>query len=117
MHDTEIILGLMLAVAALAWLANRLRVPYPILLTIGGLVISLIPRLPEVKSLQPNLVFVIFLPPLLYFAALNTSWRDFRANLRPIATLASGLVLFVMVVVAMAAHWLVGMNWATSFVL
>ena len=85
MHDTEIILGLMLAVAALAWLANRLRVPYPILLTIGGLVISLIPGLPVV-TLRPDHVFLLFLPPVLYYAGMNTSWRDFRANIRPIAT-------------------------------
>src|SRR5688572_18321310 len=116
MHETEIILGLLLAVAALAWLATRLRVPYPILLTVGGLAISFIPRLPTV-ALHPEHVFLLFLPPILYYAGTNTSWRDFRANIRPISMLAVGLVIFTTVAVAMAAHFLIGMSWATSFVL
>ena len=116
MHETEIILGLLLAVAALAWAANRLRVPYPILLVIGGLALSFIPHLPAV-TLRPDLVFVLFLPPILYYAGLHTGWRDFRANIRPIATLAIGLVIFTTLAVAVAAHYVVGMSWATSFVL
>jgi len=117
MHDPEVILGLLVAVASLAWVANRVRVPYPILLTIGGLVISLIPGLPQTIILRPDLVFLLFLPPLLYYAALRTSWRDFRANIRPIATLATGLVLFTILAVAGAAHWLMGMSWPAGFVL
>ena len=116
MKETEIILGLLLAVAALAWVANRLRVPYPILLVIGGLGLSFIPHLPAV-TLRPDLVFVLFLPPILYYAGLHTSWRDFRANIRPISLLAVGLVLFTTVAVAVAAHQIVGMSWATAFVL
>lgn len=116
MHDTEIIIGLLLVIAALVWLANRLRVPYPIFLTIGGLVISVIPGLPLVE-LRPDHVFLLFLPPLLYYAALSTSWRDFRANLRPITLLATGLVLFTTVLVAIAARWLAGMDWASALVL
>jgi CPA1 family monovalent cation:H+ antiporter len=115
-HEVEIILGLLLAVAAVAWVANRLRIPYPILLVIGGLGLSFVPRLPTV-ALRPDLVFVLFLPPILYYAGLHTSWRDFRANIRPISTLAVGLVLFTTVAVAIAAHYVVGMSWATSFVL
>ncbi len=116
MHEVEIILGLLLAVAALAWGANRLRVPYPIFLVVGGLALSFIPRLPIV-TLRPDLVFVLFLPPILYYAGLHTGWRDFRANIRPIATLAVGLVIFTTLAVALAAHYIVGMSWATSFVL
>ena len=89
----EVILGLLAAVAGLALLGRRLPVPLPILLVIGGLMLGLIPGLPRV-ALDPELVFVFFLPPLLYPAALFTSWRDFRANLRPILLLAVGLVFW-----------------------
>jgi CPA1 family monovalent cation:H+ antiporter len=115
-HETDIILGLLLAVAAVAWAANRLRIPYPILLVIGGLALSFIPHLPQVR-LNPDHVFLLFLPPILYYAGLRTSWRDFRANIRPIATLAVGLVLFTTVAVAIAAHTIMGMSWPTAFVL
>jgi len=112
----ESFLGLLVAVAALALLAHRLKLPYPILLVIGGLVLALIPGLPRIR-LNPELVFLLFLPPLLYPAALFTSWRDFRANLRPISLLAIGLVLFTTIIVAWLAHWLTGMPLAAGFVL
>jgi CPA1 family monovalent cation:H+ antiporter len=105
-HRIDLFLGLLVAVAALALLARRVNVPYPILFVIGGLVIALIPGLPPVQ-LDPNLVFILFLPPLLFPAALLTSWRDFRANLRPISMLAVGLVLFTTVAVGFLAHHLV----------
>jgi CPA1 family monovalent cation:H+ antiporter len=116
MHGAETILGLLVVVAALAWLANRIGIPYPVLLVVGGLAISYFPHLPPVE-LQPGFVFVLFLPPILYYAGTHTSWRDFKANLRPIALLAVGLVLFTTVLVAMTAHWVLGMSWATAFVL
>jgi Na+/H+ antiporter len=116
LHNTEIILGLMVVVAALAWLSNRLRVPYPILLVLGGLALAFIPHLPAV-DLDPHLVFVLFLPPILYYAGTHTSWRDFKANLRPITQLAVGLVLFTTVAVAVTAHYAAGMSWAAAFVL
>src|SRR3712207_4758256 len=117
MHETEIILGLLVAVAALAWVANRLHVPYPIVLVLGGLALGFVPRLPRVE-LRPDLVFLFFLPPLLYYAALQTSWRDFKANLRPISLLAVGLVLFTTCLVAVAAKWFIGgFTWASAFVL
>lgn len=83
-HTVEIILGLMVVIACLALLAHKLNIAYPILFVFGGLVLGLIPGLPRVR-LDPELVFLLFLPPLLYPAALFTSWRDFRANLRPIS--------------------------------
>jgi CPA1 family monovalent cation:H+ antiporter len=117
MHGAQLIVLLLFAVAAIAWLAVRLRVPYPILLVIGGLGISFIRPLPHI-ALQPDVVFLLFLPPILYYAGLMTSWRDFRASLRPISMLAIGLVLFTMCVVALAAHDLIsGMSWACAFVL
>jgi len=113
----EVVFGLLVAVAALALLARRLRIPYPILLVVGGLLLGLIPRLPRVR-LDPDLVFLFFLPPLLYPAALFTSWRDFRANLRPISLLAIGLVLFTTVLVGLLAHYLIpGLPLAAGFVL
>src|SRR5881394_2590037 len=84
---TELILICLVAVALLAIVARKIRVPYPILLTIGGVVLALVPGLPAIH-LEPELVFNLFLPPLLYPAAVYTSWRDFRANLRSILPLA-----------------------------
>jgi Na+/H+ antiporter len=111
------ILGLLVAVTVVAVLAHRIAIPYPILLVIGGLVLALIPGLPHIH-LDPNLIFLIFLPPLLFPAALFTSWRDFRANLRPISFLAIGLVLFTTVSVGYFAHYLVeGLPLAAAFIL
>src|SRR6266550_2622001 len=112
----EIFVGLLLAVAVLALLARKLHVPYPILFVIGGSLLGLIPKLPKVR-LDPELVFLFFLPPLLFPAALFTSWRDFRANLRPISLLAIGLVLFTTVAVAWLAHYFMGLPLAAGFVL
>src|SRR5436853_5822144 len=113
----EIFVGLLLAVSVLALLARKLHIPYPILFVIGGLLLGLIPKLPKVR-LDPELVFLFFLPPLLYPAALFTSWRDFRANLRPISLLAVGLVLFTTVLVGLLAHYLIpGLPLAAGFVL
>src|SRR6266496_2319469 len=102
----EIFVGLLLAVAVLALVARKLTIPYPILFVIGGLLLGLIPKLPKVR-LDPELVFLFFLPPLLFPAALFTSWRDFQANLRPIFLLAVGLVLFTTGAVGFLAHYLI----------
>src|SRR5712671_4341050 len=112
----EIFVGLLLAVAVLALVARKLTIPYPILFVVGGLLLGLIPKLPQVR-LDPELVFLFVLPPLLYPAALFTSWRDFRANLRPIALLAIGLVLFTTVSVAYLAHYFMDLPLAAGFVL
>jgi Na+/H+ antiporter len=115
-HIAEIFVGLLLAVVVLALLARKLSMPYPILFVLGGLALSLIPKLPSVR-LDPEMVFLFFLPPLLFPAALFTSWRDFRANLRPISLLAVGLVLFTTVAVALLAHYFMGLPLAVGFVL
>ncbi len=112
----EIFVGLLLAVAVLALVARKLAIPYPILFVIGGLLLGLIPRLPKVR-LEPELVFLFVLPPLLFPAALFTSWRDFRANLRPISLLAIGLVLFTTVAVALFTHYFMGLPFTAGFVL
>jgi len=112
----ELLLVLLAAVAVLVLFARRLQIPYPILLVIGGLALSFLPGLPRVR-LDPELVFVLFLPPLLYPAALFTPWRDFQANLRTILLLAVGLVLVTMVATAWFAHRFVGMSWGAAYVL
>jgi CPA1 family monovalent cation:H+ antiporter len=116
LQQIEIILGLLLAVAALATLATRLKIPYPILLVIGGSALGFVPRLPPVV-LDPELVFLLFLPPLLYVSAIFTSWRDFRANIRAISLLAVGLVLMTTFVVGAVVHAVTALPWAAAFVL
>ena len=108
---------LLVAGAAMLVLVPKLRIPYPILLVLGGLALGFVPGLPEI-NLPPELVLVGVLPPLLYGAAFFTSLRDLRANFRPVGLLAVGLVLLTMVVVAVVAHEIVpGLPWAAAFVL
>src|SRR5918992_6302476 len=116
-HAIEIVLGLLVAVALTVTLARRVGVPYPILLVIGGLLLSLVPRLPHVE-LEPEIVFLVFLPPLLFAAGYFTSLRDFRANARPIGLLAIGLVLTTTLAVGVVAHTLIdGLSWPLAFAL
>ena len=114
--DLTILLGLLAATTALLALAPRLRIPYPILLVLGGLALGFVPGMPDFE-LPPQLVLVGVLPPLLYSSAFFTSLRDLRANARPIGLLAIGLVLMTIVAVAAVAHAAVGLSWATAFVL
>lgn len=79
-HWELILLFLMIMVASVTALARRFQIAYPIMLVIGGLFVSLIPNMPEV-TLNPDVVFLVFLPPLLFAAAYHTSWRDFRSNI------------------------------------
>ena len=115
MDKTELVLICLVAVALLAIVAQKIRVPYPILLTVGGGVLALVPGLPAIH-LDPQLVFNLFLPPLLYPAAVYTSWRDFRANLRSILPLAIFLVLLTMTGTAYVFHALTGLPLAVGFV-
>lgn len=117
MKDIEVIIMLMALLAGLYSVADRLRISYPILLVIAGLGIGLIPGLPVV-ALDPELVFLIFLPPLLFEAAWKTSWHDFKSMRRPIARMAIGLVFFTMTAVAVAAYYLIpGFTWPLAFLL
>jgi Na+/H+ antiporter len=112
-----IVLGLLVAVALLAMAARRMDVPYPIVLVLGGLAIALVPELPRVQ-LAPDIVFLVFLPPLVYSGGWFTSLRDFKANLRPIGLLAVGLVLFTIGCVGALAHVLVpSLPWAAALAL
>jgi monovalent cation/hydrogen antiporter len=117
-HGVELVLiSLLVAVALLGGAAKWLNVPYPIVLVLGGLALGLVPGLPPVR-LQPDLVLVIMLPPLLYGAAFFANLRDLRADLRVISLMAIGLVLFTAAVVGWVAHAIVpGMPWAAAFAL
>ena len=108
---------LLAVVLALTTLARRLLIPYPILLVLGGLAIAMIPGLPPVR-LDPDLVFLVFLPPILWAAAYFTSLREFRQNLRPISLLAVGLVLATTAAVAAVARLIVpGLPWPAALAL
>ncbi|MDC0723117.1 Na+/H+ antiporter [Nannocystis bainbridge] len=105
-HELLLVLSLLFAIGVLHVLSGRLGISYPILLVLGGLGISLVPGAPHV-SLDPELVFLVFLPPLLYQAAWFTPWREFVRLRGPIALQAFGLVLFTATAVALVAHALV----------
>jgi len=116
-HILILLLGLLFSVAAVAGLARRVAISYPIVLVIFGLLCSLLPHVPHIP-LPPSLVFLVILPPLLYVAAWQTSWREFQYNLVSISSLAVLLVFFTAFGVAFAAQWwLPGFNWQLGFLL
>src|SRR5436190_14825868 len=107
---------LLVVVAAVAVIANRLQVPAAIFLVLTGVALALVPGLPAIE-LAPELVLLLVLPPVIYSSAVAMSWREFRFNLRPIGLLATGCVVFTTVATAAAAHWLLGLAWPVGFVL
>src|ERR1700678_4756633 len=116
-HFEPVLILLLILVVVLALLAKRIRTPYPIVLVIAGLFLSLIPRMPRIE-LNPEVVFFVFLPPLLFSAAFQTSWRDFRYNLVSILMLAFGLVGFTVFCVAAVVPWILPkFNWHLGLVL
>jgi Na+/H+ antiporter len=116
MNAIESLIFLLGVAAVLAQLARSLNVPYPIFLVLGGLAIGFVPGLPHVE-IPPEVIFLIFLPPLLNSAAFSSSPLDLRAHLRPIVLLAVGLVLATTCAVAVVAHAVIGLPWAAAFVL
>jgi monovalent cation/hydrogen antiporter len=115
-HFEIFLAALFVSVAGLNAIARWLSVPYPIPLVLGGLVLGLIPGIPDIE-LEPDLVLVIFLPPLLYAAAFFSDLRALRSDLRAISIAAIGLVLLTMGTVAVVAHEVIGMSWALAFAL
>ena len=108
---------LLFVVAAVGAIEEKLRTPYPIVLVIAGLLISLVPKFPAV-TLTPDLVFFVVLPPLIYAGAWLTSWREFSYNLVSILLLAIGLVFFTTFIVAYTAHWMIPLfDWRSGFLL
>ncbi|MEZ5073971.1 MAG: Na+/H+ antiporter [Solirubrobacterales bacterium] len=115
--EIEVALTTILAVVVLLLVAAQFtRVPYPILLVLGGLALGLVPPIPDV-TLDPDLVLIVILPPLLYAAAYFTPLRELRRNVREVSALAVGLVLATMVGVAVVAHQALGFDWPAAFVL
>ncbi len=113
----ELLLLLLLSSVALGWIARHFKFPYPIALVAGGAVMGLVPNLPQ-YVFDPQLILVAILPPILYQAALLTSWTDFKANIRPIGLLAIGLVAVTTLAVGAALKWMVpDVPWAAAFVL
>src|ERR1700741_5469963 len=110
-QDSAILAALLAAGLFLLAFSHFTRIPYPILLVLGGVAIAFVPGMPEVH-LNPDLVLVAVLPPLLYGGAFFSSLRELRANLRAISFLAIGLVLVTMLAVAAVAHQFIdGLDW------
>src|SRR4051812_14576347 len=117
MDNFKIVIFLMTILIGLSAIADKIKLPYPILLVVVGLIIGFVPFLPNLE-LDPDIAFVIFLPPILFDAASKTSWHDFRREIGPTSALAISLVLFTTVGVAITAHYLVpGFSWPLAFVL
>ena len=112
----QIFLVLLAVLAAVALLARKLDMAPAILLLVAGIGLAFIPRVPRLE-LPPDLVLLLMLPPLIYSASVAMSWRDFKADLRPIALLAIGCVIFTASLVATATHYLIGLPWSVGFLL
>ncbi len=113
----ELTVFLLFCAAALGWVAHRFQFPYPIALVAGGAILGLIPHLPQFPF-DPQFILVLILPPVLYHAALMTSWSDFKAHVRPIGLLSIGLVIATTLAVGAALKLLVPeVPWAAAFVL
>jgi CPA1 family monovalent cation:H+ antiporter len=112
----QTLLFMLAVLVAVALAAKRLNIAPSILLVVAGICMALIPGLPKVE-LAPEIVLLVILPPLIYSAGVAMSWRDFKFNLRPIALLAFGCVIFTTCAVAAAAHYLLKFDWAVGFLL
>jgi CPA1 family monovalent cation:H+ antiporter len=112
----QIFLILLAVLAGTALLARRINVAPAILLMLAGIALAFVPGMPMVE-LPPELVLLVFLPPLIYSASVAMSWREFRSNLRPIILLSVGCVIFTAFAVAAATHYLIGLPWSVGFLL
>lgn len=117
MEKFSVVIFILIVLVGLSALIRKIRLPHPVILVLAGLAIGFIPVLPDLE-LDPAVVFIIFLPPLLYDAAFRTSWPDFKADIRPISALAVSLVFFTTVAIAVAVHFFIpGFSWPLSFLL
>lgn len=117
MQGVEIIVFLLVVIVAFSAIVERLKIPQSIMLVFVGLIIGFTPQLPDMV-LKPEVVFLIFLPPLLFTAAWKLSWNDFKAEKRSVISLATGLVFFTTVAIAVVAHYFIpGFSWQLGFVL
>lgn len=117
MDNYSIILLLLAIMLGLSAIAERVKLPYPVLLVVAGISVGFIPGMPKIE-LDPDIVFLLFLPPMLYDAAFNISIIEFRRNMNTIMTLAFALVFMTAAGIAVLAHYLIpGMDWGVSFAL
>jgi monovalent cation/hydrogen antiporter len=117
MENFRIIIFILAVLISLSAIIEKIKIPNPIFLIVAGFVIGFIPALPDLV-LDPDVVFLVFLPPLLYDAAFRTSWHDFKADIRPISALGVSLVFFTVLAVAVTAHYFIpGFNWPLAFLL
>ena len=117
MENFKIVIFIMAILISLTAIVNKRKLPFPVILVFAGLIIGFIPQLPNLE-LDPEVVFVIMLPPLLFDAASKTSWLEFKTSIRPISALAITLVFFTTLAVAVTAHYLIpGFTWPLAFVL
>ncbi len=117
MQNFQNIIFLLAVLISLSALLERSKIPQPIILVAAGLLIGFIPSLPDL-ALDPEIIFLLFLPPLLFDAAAQTSWHNFRADIRPISALAVSLVFFTTLAVAVTAHYMVPkFGWPLAFLL
>ena len=117
MQQFGAIVLILVILVVLSAFAEKIKFPFPILLVITGAILSLIPHFPVI-ILDPEIVFLLFLPPLLYDAASHTSWHDFKEEIVSISTLAIALVFFTTITVAIAAHYCIpGFSWPLAFAL
>ncbi|RDC58153.1 Na+/H+ antiporter [Pedobacter chinensis] len=117
MENYSIIIFILAIMIGLSAIADRIKIPYPVLLIIAGIAVGFIPSLPPI-DINPEIIFLIFLPPLLYDAAFNISFKDFKTNINTISTLVISLVFITALGIGVTAHYLIpGMSWPLSFVL
>ena len=117
MENYTIVLLIMALMIGASGIADRIKLPVPILLLLVGIAVGFVPAMPEV-TLNPDIIMLIFLPPLLYDAAFTISFNEFRLNLNTISNLAIGLVFLTTVVIAVICHFMIpGMSWPLAFVL
>ena len=117
MENFKVIIFILAVLISLSALIDKLKLPYPVLLVLVGLIIGFVPVLPDL-ALDPDVVFLVFLPPLLYDAASRTSWLDFKSNIRSISTLGISLVFFTTVIVAITAFYFIpAFSWPLAFLL
>lgn len=117
MENYSVVIFILAVMIGLSAIADKIKLPYPVLLIIAGIAVGFIPSLPKI-DLNPEIVFLIFLPPLLYDAAFNISFKEFRTNINTITTLAIPLVFITATGIAVVAHFIIpGMSWPLSFVL
>lgn len=117
MENYAIVIFILAIMIGLSSIADHIKIPYPILLIIAGVAVGFIPALPPI-DINPEIIFLIFLPPLLYDAAFNISFKEFKTNINTISTLAITLVFLTAIGIAVVAHYMIpGMSWPVSFVL